>query len=992
MKFKFSTLLLLATVFSISFVIWASLGEQTVRTPHLKWKAVPTKSTHENVLNTEVTSNRWVDSTLKTLTLQQKIAQFFMVAVYPKQSEAHFRHIDSLISKHHIGGVIIFQGDRAQAKKAIQRCQSKSNIPLLVGMDAEWGPSMRISGEPRYPYAVTLGAADDTELSAHIGALMGQECRDLGVHLNFAPVADVNSNPKNPVIGFRSFGESPRLVGRHVAATVKGMEGQSVLSSIKHFPGHGDTDADSHKELPVVNNSYLQIRAIDFVPFQEGIDAGASTVMIAHLKVPSLDSTGTPSSLSKPIIHGYLKGELNYNGLVVSDALGMKAVADRYGKTEVVIKAFQAGCDILLMPESVVHAIKAIESKVASGEITEDEINLRCKRVLAAKYKSVIAPKPLKRYTDAERDLYRKLVFEKAITVLKNEGRTLPISNFEKKIAVVTVGKYANSVRPAMEKVAQFDYFHYATGSEALSKFGGKMGQYDIVISTLHAGSMRPYRNYALPSGWRSWLLKLGTAKKSALALFGSPLALSNVKEIDNIDAVVIGYENNSLMQDRMGQFLMGTFKATGKLPMTVDNRFDRGHGLDVAWGGHLKDSQPEELGIDPEAFAQIDAIAEKGIAQGAYPGCQVVVAIDGKLIYQKSFGYHTYGKKNAVKDTDVYDIASITKIAASTLSVMKLQSEGTFDLSGTLGTYLPELTNGSAFQNIVLRDMLSHQAGLTPWIPFYTETLEDGQLSDQFYSNTKSDSFNVQVADGLWIRGDYENKMYETMLKSNLGPKQYKYSDVGYYFIKKIIEKQTGKTLDDYVTTAFYEPMGLNYLRYNPLNYYNKSTIIPTENDQVYRKQQIHGHVHDQGAAMVGGVGGHAGLFSNAKDLATLMQFFLNKGTFGGEQFIKEEVIDAYTACQYCSTNRRGAGFDKPTRNRKGGPSSNKVSLESFGHTGFTGTIAWADPESKINYVFLSNRVYQDAENWKLVKLNIRTDIQDVIYDALAAAKKKTP
>jgi len=990
MKSKISTFILVGIVSSVSFILWASL---TMEQPGGVMRNAEIPETVPNVPDavpyTDNVSNDWVDSTLNTLSLREKLAQFFMVAVYPKHSEAHFRHIDSLVAKHGIGGIIVFQGNRDQAVKAINRAQSKAELPLLVSMDAEWGPSMRLSGEPRFPYAITLGAANDPELSEHIGALMGQECREMGVHLNFAPVADVNSNPRNPVIGFRSFGENPRLVGKHVAATVKGLEGQSVLSSIKHFPGHGDTDADSHYELPVVKNSYLQIRAIDFVPFAEGIEAGASTVMIAHLNVPSLDSTGTPSSLSKPIIHGFLKGELGYEGLVVTDALGMKAVADRYGKTDVVVKAFEAGCDILLMPESVVNAIDAIEAKVKSGKISEEEVDIRCKRVLAAKYKTVIAPQKMKKYTDSERDLYRKLVFEKAITVLKNENEVLPIKRFDKKIAVVTVGKYTNSVRPAMDAVTKVDHFSYGTGSEALSKFGPKIGQYDLVISTLHAGSMRPKGNYRLPSGWKSWLTKLGTAKQSALALFGSPLALKNVKEINAIDAVVVGYENNNLMQDRMGQFLMGTFASNGKLPVTVDERFGVGHGVDVAWGGRLKASQPEELGIDPKAFEKIDEIAMKGIKEQAYPGCQIVVAIEGKLIYQKSYGHHTYNKKQKVKDTDLYDIASITKVAASTLSIMKLNSDGTFNLASTLGDYIPEVTGESPFSKIVLRDMLSHQAGLTPWIPFYTETLQDGQLSPKFYSKVKSDSFNLKVADNLWIKGDYENVMYSTMLGSTLGPKSYKYSDVGYYFIKKIVEKQSGMALDQFVTKNFYEPMGLQHIRYNPLDHFGKAQIAPTENDQIFRKQQIHGYVHDQGAAMIGGVGGHAGLFSNAGDLASLMQLFLNKGSYG-EQYLKDQVIEEYTDCQFCATSRRGAGFDKPTRNRKGGPSSNKASLKSFGHTGFTGTIAWADPENQVNYVFLSNRVYQDAENWKLVKLNIRTEIQDVIYDALAAAKKK--
>lgn len=988
MKSKLSKRILLVVASSLSFILWASLTPDTPKT-NRSFNVDGNHIIPDEVPYIDNVSNEWVNNTIAGMTLREKIAQFFMVAVYPKNSEAHFKDIDSLVSKHHIGGIILFQGDRNNLKVAIDRYQKQSKIPLLTAMDAEWGSSMRLSGEDRFPYAMTLGAANDVELTKRIGEMMGQECRELGIHLNFAPVADVNSNPNNPVIGFRSFGENPRTVGQHVRAMVQGMESQGVLTSIKHFPGHGDTDTDSHKELPIVNNSYLHINAIDFVPFKDGIDAGASTVMIAHLSVPALDSTGTPSSLSKKIIHGYLKSELGFDGLVVSDALGMKAVADRYGKTEVVVKAFEAGCDILLMPESVVKAIDAIEAKVQSGEISEEDINIRCKRVLAAKHKAIIKPAKVKEYTPAEQELARKLVFEKAITVMRNENNVLPIDRFDKKIAVVTIGNYTDGVKPAMDFVTPLDHFHYKTASDASLGFGPKMADYDLVITTLHAGSMRPYRDYKLPTGWKSWLSKVGSAKQSVLALFGSPLALKNVKELEGIDAIVVGYENNELMQDRMGQFLMGTFASSGKLPMTVDANFKDGTGVDVIWGGRLKNSQPEELGIDPKALEKIDEIAMKGVTGGAYPGCQVVVAIDGKLIYRKSFGHHTYSKNQEVKDSDLYDIASITKVAASTLSIMKLNSENKFNLNGTLGEYIPEIMGSSPLKNIQLRQMLSHQAGLVPWIPFYNRTLVDKQLSPKIYASVKSDSFNLHVANNVWMRGDYEKNMYDEILGSALGAKKYKYSDLGYYFIKKIVEDLTGMPFDDYVTEEFYKPMGLANIRYNPLEHFDKSRITPTEDDQIFRKQLIHGYVHDQGAAMLGGVGGHAGIFSNATDLASLMQLFLNKGMYGGKQILTEQVVEEYTDCQYCETNRRGAGFDKPTRNRQGGPSSNQASLESFGHSGFTGTLAWADPKYKVNYVFLSNRVYPDAENWKIISLNIRTDIQDVIYNALKSAKK---
>ena len=938
------------------------------------------------VINT--VENPWVNETLEAMTLREKIGQFFMIAAYSNKGEAHFSNIDSLVSKHKIGGLIFFQGERDNLKVAISRFQDQAEVPLLVGMDAEWGVSMRLFGEERFPYNYTIGAANDPELTEKIGAMMGQECRELGIHINFAPVADVNSNPNNPVIGFRSYGENSKRVADQVASAVKGMEGQSVLTSIKHFPGHGDTDVDSHKELPIVNNTLTHIEAVDFYPFRAGINAGASSVMIGHLNIPALDPSGTPSSLSKKTIHEYLKGELGFQGLVVSDALGMKAVADRYGKTEVVVKAFEAGCDILLFPKSVVDAIDAIEKKVLDGEISEEDINLRCKRVLLAKYKSIIKPGKLKSYTKGEQILARKQLFEKAITVIKNENEVLPIKRFDKRIAVVSVGSHAEGLKPSMDLVASVDHFHYYSGTEALQKFKSKMANYDMVITTVHAGSVRPYKDFSMPKGWRSWLKVVSNSEESALVLFGNPLALKDNIDLSGINSIVIGYENHHLMVDRMGQFLVGSFATNGKLPQTINETYKGGDGLSIKWMGRLKESQPEEVGIDPNKFERIDEIANSSIAAKAFPGCQILVAVDGKVIYRRSFGYHTYGKIIEVKNDDIYDIASITKIAASTVSIMKLNSEDKFNLEEKLGDKLPEFMGTSALKDIRLRDMLAHQAGLTPWIPFYTKTLLNGSLSEQYYRTVKSDSFSVKVAEDLWIDKTYESDMYNEILTSTLEAKRYKYSDLGYYLIKKIVEKKSGTTLDDYATTNFYEPMGLSNMRYNPLDYFSKDRIPPTEDDQIFRKQLVHGYVHDQGAAMMGGIGGHAGLFTNAGDLAGLMQMFLNNGMYGGERYIKEQVIEEYTDCQFCATSRRGAGFDKPMRNKKGGPSSNKVSLKSFGHSGFTGTLAWADPEYKVNYIFLSNRVYPDAENWKIVKMSIRTEIQDVIYNALENAK----
>lgn len=931
----------------------------------------------------------WVEELLDNMTLREKVGQFFMVATYSNKNEEHFQEIDSLIINEKIGGLIFFQGDKTNLTRAIDRYQEKSEIPLLIGMDAEYGVHMRLFGGDRFPYNYTIGAANDPELTELLARMIGQECRDLGIHLNFAPVADVNSNPLNPVIGFRSYGEYPKMVAEHVSATVKGIETQGVMTSIKHFPGHGDTDSDSHYKLPIVNNSYKHINAIDFFPFRAGIRAGSSTVMIGHLNVPALDSTGTPSSLSKPIIKGYLQGELKFKGLVVSDALNMKAVSDRYGKSDVVVKAFEAGNDILLFPESIHDAIDAIVAKVESGEILLDELNERCRKVLVKKYQHIVKPCKYQKYTEKDKEIAIKRLYEKAITVIKNENKLLPVQNMNRRIAHVSIGGHTNELAVSMDKISKVDHFHYYSGAEASKRFKNLMTNYDVVITSFHAKSVLSSSDYGLPDGWRNWLKDLPESKEHIVMLFGNPYALTDVP-LDNIETVVVGYENHPVMLERAGQFVMGGKAATGILPVSIGTAFKQGRGINVEWGGKISESEPEELGISRNKLNEIDKIIEDGIKAHAFPGCQVLVAVNGNLVFEKAYGHHTYNEEREVKTTDLYDIASITKIAASTLSLMYLESNGEFSLEGRLKDYIPSLVENTSYLNMRVKDMLAHQAGLHPWIPFYTATLKNYRPDTMIYASAYSEDFPDQVANNMWIRKHYKDLMYQEILRTSLKSRKYKYSDLGYYFMKVIIEKKTGKSMDQFVNDQFYASMGLKNIMYRPLDRVGLDRIPPTENDTIFRKQLIHGFVHDQGASMMGGVGGHAGLFANARDLAAIMQLFLNKGKYGGKEYISPEVIDKYTGCQFCPRNRRGAGFDKPTTDRNGGPTTKLAPLSSFGHSGFTGTLAWADPEYKVNYIFLSNRVYPDAENWKIIKMDIRTEIQRIIYEAVMEADKK--
>lgn len=937
-------------------------------------------NTSTQLANTD--SANWAEEQLSLLTLDEKIAQFFMVAAYSGKGEDHLAEIEELVRKHKIGGLIFFQGDKSNFKSAVSRMQTASNVPLLIGMDAEWGVQMRLSGEERFPYAYTLGAANDIENSERIAAMMAQECRELGIHLNFSPVADVNSDPDNPVIGFRSFGENPKLVSDHVRAFVRGFEKNGIASTVKHFPGHGNTGKDSHYELPQVDQSLKTLEAVDLFPFYEAIREGASSIMIGHLNVPALDDSGTPASLSPKVIKEFLQKKMNFKGLIISDALNMKAVADRYGPTEVVVKAFEAGCDILLFPESVSEAIVAIRNKVKKGEISEKELDERCLRVLRAKQKFVLKPVEYKKFKEGEIVWAKRKTYQDALTVLKNNDSILPLRELNRNIASVSVGENVLPFKRNVMDFAEVSHYHFQSIREAIEGIKG-LGDQDVLLLNLHASTVRAKDAYGFGQGWEELFDLINKKTKVILTLFGNPQAL-RAKDLSKLDGIIIAYENHPLVQERAVQLIFGASASKGKLPMAIRKTFERGSGIEVEWGGRLKFSQPEEFNIDPKKFDEIDRIALNGIAKGAYPGCQIVVAYKGSLIYRKSFGTKMYQTKDSVQHTDLYDIASITKIAASTTGLMYLQSTKGFSLDKQLKDHLEGLD--PKYGSIRMRDMMAHQAGLPAWIPFYKRTVEGGQPSSRVYSNQRTEEFSLQVANGLWIRKDYTDSIYQQIMRTPLNSKSYVYSDLGYYFVKKILEKEYNTSLDQFLLNELYGPMGLRSLRFNPLIYIDKNKIVPTENDQAFRKQLIHGYVHDPGAAMLGGVGGHAGLFANATDLAGLMQMFINKGKYGGKYYLMPAVVEEYTRAQF-SGNRRGAGFDRPTASG-GGTCHSSASQQSFGHSGFTGTLAWADPEYGINYVFLSNRVCPDQENWKLRDMNIRTEIQRVIYEILVKAK----
>jgi len=943
-----------------------------------------------------VSNTHWADSVFKSLTPDDRIAQLFMVAAYSNKDNTHIKEIKKLVGKYKIGGLIFFQGGPLRQAKLTNIYQHLAKVPLFVAIDAEWGLAMRLDSTTKFPRQMTLGAIQNDTLVYEMGTEIARQCKRLGMQINFAPVVDINNNPLNPVISNRSFGENKHNVANKAAMYMKGLQDNGILATAKHFPGHGDTDSDSHKTLPTVKSSRERLDTLELYPFKELMAQGLGSVMVAHLFVPALDTTvNQASTLSKKVVTDLLKDSLGFKGLVFTDALNMKGVSKFYKPGEVDVKALIAGNDVLLFPEDVPTAIKEIKLAIDSGAISQDEIDKRCMKILLAKqwtglnlYKDIKLKNLVNDLNTPNAELINRKLTESSLTLLRNKDSIIPLQNLDTmRIASLSLGyKELNLFQQTLSNYAPIKHFGIDKDAkaEAFDTVLNALKKYNLVIVDVNNTNNKPVENFGLTPQVMTMLRAVMKQSKVIVNVAANPYILAKMDSLQFADGVIMSYEDNDFSESYSAQLIFGGIASSGKLPVTPSSYFLAGSGIETK-AIRFKYTIPEEIGADSKALSRIDSIALKGIKDKVYPGCQILVAKNGKVIYQKSFGYHTDDKKIKVKNDDLYDLASITKIAATTASVMKLMDEKKINLDETLGFYLPQLA-GSNKQNIILREMLSHQAGLKDWIPFWMKTMEKGEYKPGIYNKVRNDEFPKRVADNLFINKNYEDTIYKQIIESPVKDRgKYVYSDLGYYFLKKIIEKITFVPEERYVLKYFYLPLGLPTMGYKPRDRFDLERIVPTENDTKFRKQLIHGDVHDQGAAMLGGVGGHAGLFSDANDLAVMMQLFLNKGEYGGRRYIDSSTISECTKCQYCIDNRRAVGFDKPEMNlQKESPVCSCVSYLSFGHSGFTGTLAWADPSNQLIYIFLSNRVYPNADINKLAKSGIRTKIQEVIYEAV--------
>lgn len=930
---------------------------------------------------------KWVESVYSSLSLEEKIGQLFMIDVFTNKSDSELESIKRFIKSNHIGGVIFSKGTPYRQAQFTNDIQTENKVPLLIGMDAEWGLSMRLDSTYAFPWNMTLGAIQDTSIVRKVGYQIGRHNKRLGVHINFAPVADINTNPENPIIGNRSFGESKDIVISHSVALMKGMHEAGILTSAKHFPGHGDTQQDSHKTLPTINFSADRIRNVELEPFKALIEEGVSSVMVAHLNVPNLDSRPNyPSSLSPKIVSELLVDELNFKGLVITDALNMKGASDNNSPGEVDLRAFKAGSDILLISENVPKAIQIIKNAISSGEISEDRLEKSVKKILYAKYKvglndfeAIQTSNLTAELNSEENDALYQHAIENSSTLIKNDLGILPINDIEyQKIGYLELGD--DSGDKFYKTMNIYANVKKIENKDSILDNPGKL-DYDHVIIGFHKSNANPWTDYKFTPFELNLINTISKENKVTLVNFSRPYSLLDLQSFINIDAILQIYQNSDIAQSVAAQQIFGASSINGKLPVSISSAFPLGTGYKLKSNGRLGVGYSQNLGFNSHFEAKIDSLANYALEEEMTPGMQILIARKGKIIYDKNFGFHTYDKKINVESSNVYDLASLTKILTTLPILMTLQESGKISLDSKLHELLPELASTNK-ANITILDMLSHYAKLEPWIPFYKKTLEN---KSDYYKTEQSKEFSIKVANNMYLRTDYKDSIYAEIVESELRDTlEYKYSDLPYYFLKKFIEKESNSSLSSLAETFFYKPMGLHRLKFFPLQHFKKEEIVPTEFDTEWRNELVHGTVHDQGAAMLGGVGGHAGLFGNARNVASFMQLYLNGGDFGGKTYFKPATMTRFNTCYYCEQNvRRGVGFDKPQLEDIG-PTCGCISMSSFGHSGFTGTYAWADPEEEIIYVFLSNRIHPDASNAKLIKEDIRTKIQGFIYESL--------
>ncbi len=942
-------------------------------------------------------ANTWVESTLRKLSVDEKIGQLLFTTYHGSFTAADapaYQQVLHDVNDLHVGGfIVITRGSplgivKSQAYPTavlINQLQAKSKLPLLVGADFERGTAMRLDEGTSFPTAMAIAAGGDLNDAYTIGKITAQEARAVGVQWIYAPVADVNNNPGNPIINTRSFGEDPKRVAEFVKSFVRGVQENGALATAKHFPGHGDTAADSHIDLPVIRADRARLNELELVPFRAAIAAGVGSIMTGHLSIPALEpDTNTPATLSSNILSGLLRKELGYQGLIVTDAMDMGGITVRFAPGEAAVRAVVAGADCLLMPPVPDAAFESLQAAVKSGRISKERLDASVRRILQAKARLGLHQN---RIVDLNA-IYRKFgsvawqkeaqeISDRGVTLLRDTPHRLPLDETKSSRALLLAFYADPEPYPGEDLERELrTRFESLFTLRADTKFVNANvlklpppDSYDVAILALFVRVTDRKGNVDVPAEQAALAEQVyRTGKPVITVAFGSPYL---IERFSQAETWLAAFGISDVAQISAARALFGQIPVRGHLPVTVP-------------GVNLKSGFGIERPENPMTVQQMDArgearlqpayeVIEKAIAEKAFPGATLAVGYRGKVAIH-AFGKLSYGAKAAATvPATMYDIASLTKVVATTTLVEKL-AEGDFavplDLDAKIERYLPEWASGPqpAWRHrVTVRHLLTHTSGL-PAFKEYWRTTNSAVTAKR--STNKQDTLDKIFAEPL----EYEPGTKEI------------YSDLGIILMAEIIERLTGRALDDLAKNYIFAPLGLKDTIYRPPKKFWPQ-IAPSEIDNNFRHRLVQGEVHDENAFAIGGVSGHAGLFSTAPDLAAFCQMLLNGGVYAHQRILQRATIAQFTAPQQLSNGTRTLGWAVPT---EGGSSGHYFSAHSFGHTGFTGTSIWIDPDRELFVVFLTNRVHPTRENTKIQQ--VRPALHDAVMQALGLATVAAP
>ncbi len=922
---------------------------------------------------------RWVDSVFQTLSTQEKIGQLFII---PINTHSDGSKAEQIIKSYKPGGVFITQGGPISHVTQLNKLQKLSAVPMLVSVEAEWGLAQTLDSVPTFQKPLTLGAVTSTELVKNLGLEVARQMNVLGIHLNLAPHADfVATLPEYP-LSLNYFSDNPKRAGEKAIAFVQGLQEGNVLAAAKHGHRYYASALKLAKDA-APSALFGEIDTVGLQLFKTLSDAGVDAILTSHIHLSNENAPTEPADL---FVSEVLRTKLNFKGLIIGELKQLNGIIGKPdGELEKI--AFQMGHDMLIGPGDFSDAVKTMARAIKKDDLLEKQLDETVRKILTAKYRA-----GLNTYQPASTDnlltklhspntlLLKHQLAEASVTLVKNENQTVPIALLEgKTFASLSLGKSPSTeFANYLDKYARFKHIEWLPTSVE-EEIYHQLRDAQVIVVALYFNGVK------LSEGQLEFLNTLAKEKEVIVCNFGDPRTLNT---FTNFPTILTAYSHEDWSTKIAAQLIFGGLPAQGQLPLTLNELWPTGTGISTEPTNRFAYSLPEAAGLDSKTLAQIDDIVREAIDSGATPGSHVLVARKGKVVFEKSYGWHTYENQIPVTDKTIYDLASVTKVSATLQTVMFMQEKGLIDINKKASVYLPELKKSNK-KDFTLKDILTHQAGLWPFLPFWAETVKEGSPLTTYYNYESNIDYPFPVADSLFASKAMKDSLWNWIVKARIREKpartvyDYRYSDMGFYILQHLAEKILNQPMEDFLDQNFYEPLGAYTLGYLPLTKFPPEQIAPTEDDKLFRKKLLTGYVHDQGAAMHGNIAGHAGLFGNANDLAKLGQMLLQSGSYGGQQFFKPETVNLFTAKQY-ETSRRGLGWDKPTLSDWNGPTTLYASGKTFGHTGFTGTCIWVDPEFDLVFIFLSNRVHPDMTNNKLLNANIRPRVQEVIYKAI--------